>query len=459
VGERNLRASRGLNIERTRAGRALRCALFTTLAALAAAVLIAGLPVASATAIFRAFSPTSPWNHTAVPTASGNPWAAQFTDRPGTPLRLSGTPDNVTYAAPIFFAQRTDPTAPVTVTQPDWLPDGDTGWDRRPIPVPLGVEPASGADGHLTVVSADRRTAWDFLGCTQAGPMGYVARVVVQWDLTGPGYSGEDRETSARGSGAPLINSSLRADEALNGIRHALGFTVPRVSSSYVVPATHSDGKQGSHVIKYGMRFVLRADYPVAANASVGVVNLIYALKTYGAYLVDQGADFEIDADFTHPEIWQQAGLNSKSLAIQPSDLRPAELGTPPPIPTVVLPVKQSRRPTVRLRANRRPIRVGARLHVSGRVRGQVVGYERVTIKAFTHGKWRFLLEARLKRDGRFATGTRLRLHLRPGRLGRTRALLVLRHLHFPPAIRSLRLRATVRGFGHSKVIHVGIRR
>jgi hypothetical protein len=415
--------------------------------------------VASATAIFRAFSPTSPWNHTAVPTASGNPWAAQFTDRPGTPLRLSGTPDNAVYGAPVFFAQRADPTAPVIVTQPDWLPDGDTRWDRRPVPVPLGVKPASGADGHLTIVSADRRTAWDFLGCTQAGPIGYVARVIVQWNLNGPGYSVEDRETSARGSGAPLISSSLRAEEALNGIRHALGFTVPRVSFSYVLPATHSDGKQGPNAIKYGMRFVLRADYPVAANASVGVVNLIYALKTFGVYLVDQGADFEIDADFTHPEIWQQAGLGSKSLDIQPSDLRPAELGTPPPIPTVVSPVKESGGPpSVRLRANRRPIRVGTRLHVSGWVRGRLPRRERVAIEAFTHGRWRFLLGAKLKPNGRFATGTTLRRRLRPGRSGHRKARLVLRHLHLPVA-RSLRLRATVRGFGHSNVIHVGIRR
>ena len=64
------------------------------------------------------------------------------------------------------------------------------------------------------------------------------------------------------------------------------------------------------------MRFVLRPDYPVPANASVGVVNVIYALKTYGVYLVDQGADFEIDADFTSPELWQQAGLSSKTLDI-----------------------------------------------------------------------------------------------------------------------------------------------
>jgi hypothetical protein len=230
------------------------------------------------------------------------------------------------------------------------------------------------------------------------------------------------------------------------------------VSSSYVIPATHSDGRQGPGAIKYGMRFVLRPDYPVSASASVGVVNLVYALKAYGAYIVDQGADFEIDADFTHPEVWQQAGLSSKSLDIQPSDLRPAVPGIPPPIPMIFTPVTQSSLPpTVRLRGNRRPIRPGSRLHVSGRVRGERVGYERVSVQAFTRGKWRFLLGAGLTRGGQFAAGTTLRLLLSPGRLGQTPERLALRHLHLTTG--PLRLRATVRGFSHSNVIHVRIHR
>jgi hypothetical protein len=446
-----LRESGGLTIERIR-GRALRCVVFFMLAALLAIAVIGGLAVSQADAIFRAFSPTSPWNQTAVATSSSNPYAAQFTDHPNLPIRLSGTPDTITYAAPIYFAQPGDPKAPVTVTQRDWLPDGSTGWNGKPIPVPIGVRPAPGTDGHLTIVSADRRTAWDFLGCTQAGPMGYVGRVIVQWNLNGPGYSTEDDETSARGSGAPLISSSLRADEALNGVRHALGFTVPRVSSDYDWPATHSDGKQGPNAIKYGMRFVLRPDYPVGADAPVGIVNVIYALKTYGVYLVDQGADFEVDADFTRPDLWQLTGLSSKSLDIHSSDLRPAELGTPPPIPMIIPPAKRaSRPPTVRLRANRRPIRVGSRLHMSGRVLGELVGYEHARVQVFTRGAWRHLVGTRVRRNGRFAVRVRLK---RSG----LRLMLRLRHLRVP-AGSALHLRAKVRGFGGSNVIRVRLRR
>ena len=184
--------------EGTRAGRAFRGAL-----AFAACLLaIVGPTATPAAAIFRAFSNASPWNGTAVPVASTNPYASQFADPPGFTMKLSGTPDNITHGSPIFFSQPGDPTAPVTVTQPDWMPKGDTQWDGKPVPVPVGVAPAPGQDGHLTVVSADRETAWEFLGCRQAGQMGYVAKLVAQWDLTGPGYSTQGENTSARGSGA-----------------------------------------------------------------------------------------------------------------------------------------------------------------------------------------------------------------------------------------------------------------
>jgi hypothetical protein len=208
------------------------------------------------------------------------------------------------------------------------------------------------------------------------------------------------------------------------------------------------------------MRFVLRPDYPVPADASLGIVNVTYALKTYGVYLVDQGADFEMDADFTHPDLWQEAGLGFKSLDVQPSDLRPAQLGTPPPIPTIVSPVTESRRASlVRLRANRLPIRVGSRLHLSGRVRGELVGYERVGIEVWKRGAWRYLLGGGVARDGRFAVGTRLlERPVRGSTAGRRRAGLLLRHVHVR-AGSGLRLRAIVRGFGRSNVVRARLGR
>ena len=185
---------------------------------------------APAAAPWRAFAPSSPWNVPAAPEsiAPTNPYADQFAGSPTHQMALSGTPDNPIWSSPIFFASPGDPLASVDVGQPGWSPQGATKFNGQPIPVPAGVTPASGADGHLTVVSADRHTAWEFYKATAAGPAGYKADVVVQWDLTGPGYATRLDDNSARGSGTPLIATTLRADEALNGVNHALGITVPR---------------------------------------------------------------------------------------------------------------------------------------------------------------------------------------------------------------------------------------
>ena len=194
---------------------------------------------------FRAFSATSPWN---VPAAqkgtitSGNPYASQFTSY-SSELQISGTPDNPDYSSPVFFASPGDPTTTRVSLTTDWSPTRDLAWDRGPIPIPAGAYPAPGSDGHMTIVSADRTKAWEFWRCTSVSAAGLTTAVIVQWNLTGPGYSAFRGENTARGSGTPLISTSLTAEEALNGVNHALGITVPRVTSDYVYPvATHSDG-------------------------------------------------------------------------------------------------------------------------------------------------------------------------------------------------------------------------
>ena len=147
--------------------------------------------------------------------------------------------------------------------------------------------------------------------------------MVSQWDLKGLGYSAYQGENSARGSGTPLITTTLTAEETMNGIDHALGITVPYVSSSYMYPvATKSDGNRGADAVKYGQLFVLRSDYPVPATAGVGERNIIQALKTYGAYVVDQGASFELDASSTDAARWAETGLRMSTLSILPTDMR-----------------------------------------------------------------------------------------------------------------------------------------
>jgi hypothetical protein len=414
---------------------------------------------------WRAFSPSSPWNVPAAPEsiAPSNPYADQFAGSSGFQMKLSGTPDNPRYANPIFFAQPGDPLASVKVGQPGWAPKGATKYDGKPIPVPAGVDAAAGSDGHLTVVSADRRTSWEFWRATAAGPGGYTTEVIVQWDLTGPGVSTHRGDNSARGSGTPLIPTTLRAEEALNGIHHALGITVPSVSSDYIMPpASKSDGNDGPGAIKYGMLFVLRPDYPMPPNAGIGESNVIQALKTYGAYVIDQGADFEMDADFTHPELWAQAGLSQNTFDFTGADMRPAKAG---PVPPAQSPAKSTqerkngkRGKRVRISVNRRSLGLGGQLRISGKVRGKVRPDARVRFQVRTAASnWRRLRRKPVNADGTFATWPRFLRAVRAARAGKAKRFK-LRDVHLSQRTRVIRIRAVVTGAGRSNVVRVRLK-
>jgi hypothetical protein len=422
---------------------------------------LTGLALATATSApaapaWRAFAPSSPWNVPAAPQsiAARNPYASQFAGSPRFTMKLSGTPDNPRYSSPIFFAQPGDPVASVKVGQPGWAPRGNTKWNGQPIPVPAGVTPASGSDGHLTVVSADRSTAWEFWRCTAAGPGGYTTEVIVQWDLTGPGYASVRDDNSARGSGTPLISTTLRADEALNGVNHALGITVPSVSSGYIYPpASHSDGNGGGNRIKYGMRFVLRPDYAPRAGSGIGERNVIQALKTFGAYVVDQGADFEMDADFTHPGIWAQTGLNENSFdftgaAFRPASAGPGGAGAPTRAQGNR---KKGKKRRVTLRVDARRILLGQTLHLSGNVRGTVPRRAQVRIQIpVRHGHWRRLRRKPLNGDRTFATSARF---FRSARASGGK--LKLEHLRLSRHTRLILIRAVVARAGQSNAVRV----
>jgi hypothetical protein len=101
---------------------------------------------------------------------------------------------------------------------------------------------------------------------------------------------------------------------------------------------------------------------------------------------------------------------------------------------------------------------VGARLHLSGRVRGDLFGHELVRIEAFTRGKWRFMLAGKVGAGGRFALRTRLKRSVRHEFPVRRRAEVLLRHFHLS-AGRRLSLRAAVRGIDPSNVARVRLGR
>jgi hypothetical protein len=298
--------------------------------------------------------------------------------------------------------------------------------------MPAGAHEATGSDGHLTIVTADRRYEYDMW---RANVADRTAATIVRFDLAGLGVPADrDNNTSARGSGAPVIPSSVRAEEAVTGIDHALGLTVPSVAADYLFPATHSDGDLGPEAVKYGMLFVLRPDFPVPASASLGERNIIAALKTYGAYVVDQGASMGIDADSTHGDLWSQAGmLGDASMPVHASDWRLVNVGSataagPPPAP--------EQGPRVVLRAALRSVAAGRKLGLRGEVRGGFPTGAKARLMVKSGHRWIRLRQKAIDAGGTFATQVRAQARGR-----------------------ALRIRAVVKGVGRSNVVRVRVRR
>ena len=245
---------------------------------------------------WRPFSADSPWN--SLVTATTALTSTQLGDLGSSGLSATGTPSNPTWGSPVYFATGADPRTTNVRLTTDWSPQDEWRWDGRAVPVPAGAKQEAGSDGHLTIVSPDRTVSFEFWGVTSVSSSGITAKVIAMISLTGPGYAdaSNGQENSARGSGVPLIDTSVRCEEVRYGIQHAFGLTVPaNAAQPFIPPASHSDGSLPSAHLMYGQRLVLRPDFPETGSA--GRVNVIKALKSYGVFVVDQGGGgVEIDA-------------------------------------------------------------------------------------------------------------------------------------------------------------------
>jgi hypothetical protein len=329
------------------------------------------------------FNERSPWNKVAATYGSPVPipstWLPDFDSTNGTrPLDLANSWD---HGKAIFKATSFNPMdatfriADSTQCFDDpagcavWQPTDPThrvadqtaaNPDRIPIPPSVRCPGLPTVDNEhdraLSVISADGRTAWEFWHCTHAATFQepwYTAGVAAKWNLdpddptnSSLGYQdeglGKTGSTSARGSGTPLVTTTITPREAVRGIQHPLGLTVLTVTDAYVnPPASHTDGCSSCARLRYGMLFVLRSNFRPAQAPTIGELNIIDALKRYGAYVVDQGPAFELDGSPNEPTepaisgaLWAQAGVNLRAIGIRPSDLRYVPTpGSPPAVP------------------------------------------------------------------------------------------------------------------------------
>jgi hypothetical protein len=303
----------------------------------------AGTSTTSTTVAGRLFEAPNPW-HTDVSTLPKSAQSDTIIQALNTAGGWGTGSFRIDFSIEVLEANATTPFRTFTPTGDFYSPD----CDHVPFPVPpggalegeTGYQCASDGDCHLIVVHRPTKKLYEMwraniVGSTFQGGCGAV------WDLTKayPATLRGDQCSSADAGGFPIAAMLFSADEVARGsIDHAIRFILPNSrmrSGVYVRPASHAGGPSGgANLPPYGVRFRLRADYPIASLPTEGARVVARALQRYGMILSDGGnIALTAQSDRFTTNKWSQVGVDSRSLsAIRATDMEVVGLGTPVPL-------------------------------------------------------------------------------------------------------------------------------
>lgn len=247
---------------------------------------------------------TDPTMDTAIPanavlSPSSASWASQLGVKP--------VLDITAYGTGVYQATGSTPTQTVTLTnQGSWGPSALSG---RTVSMPTGqtllnlIPP--GTDGNFAVLQPDGQHEVDIWQPVVSGS-GASAHLVSAsygdyYAFTNAWHNANGGTGSGTGSGkamsaGTILDSELRAALATVNqpgggvIPHALNFSTDISASSFVAPATKSDGHT-SGGIPEGQRIRLNPAINLSAIPGITPLELVIGrtLQTYGAYVTDTG--------------------------------------------------------------------------------------------------------------------------------------------------------------------------
>jgi hypothetical protein len=248
----------------------------------------------------------------------------------------------IDFSIEVLHADAATPMVNFVATGDFFSPD----CDKVPFPLPSGgaLEGESGyqcvsnGDCHLLVVHQPTHKLYEMWRANVKNGTFYGG-CVATWDL-GRSYPANlrgDQCTSADAGGFPISAMLFSADEVAAGsIPHAIRFILPNArirKGSYVHPGTHSTSATSgaSNAPPYGVRFRLRADYPLASLPSEGARVVARAMQKYGLFLADGGTvALTAQSDRFTAHKWSEVAVGSHSLTgIKVTDMEVVGMGTP----------------------------------------------------------------------------------------------------------------------------------
>jgi hypothetical protein len=202
--------------------------------------------------------------------------------------------------------------------------------DRGPYPIPRTVRIEggwnAGGDRHALIVNRGTCKLYELFALRKRNGRWHAGSGAI-FDLRSNRLRPRGW-TSADAAGLPILPGLARYSEVRKGvIDHALRFTVEQTRKAYVYPARHyASDLTDPDLPPMGMRFRLRADFPVSGYPRQARIVLV-ALKRYGMIVADNGSDWFIsgvpNARWSNDQLHSLHGVHGSDFeVVDTSDLR-----------------------------------------------------------------------------------------------------------------------------------------
>jgi hypothetical protein len=251
------------------------------------------------------------------------------------------------WSFPIFYAQSNTPKVTVVVTGSTLTRKAIAhfGWNIVPIPPearPSGFGSSNYRDGHLVVISHDRKYAWDFYQARRISATEWQATTLRRWDLSKDGINSPyDFLTMPKLCPIPHLHGLVTYEEIKRGyIDHAVAVTVNNQKTNYwgryPCEAYIGGANTNPNPPQGGMRFQLDPSVNIdALGLSPAGKMVAKALQEYGAVSVMNGgqSDFDVlfeNVDFRPDKASWQSLIPSDLNKIPKGKLRVVEAPRPP---------------------------------------------------------------------------------------------------------------------------------
>ncbi len=238
---------------------------------------------------------------TSHPFAAGAPFNVRL-KRPATTVARRGTAEVLSGLASSVGADVYDfgfpiydnvdahtPRVAVTCTEP-W---GTCDLASHAVPIPAGATPAPGSDGSLEIIDPVRGLLYSFWQAHRSSAGAWTTSWGTIESINGPGNRTISGRPANTGSGISAVAGVVTlADLASGRIDHALSFSSRLTCSTFVAPATKSDGHTpGPRCLPEGSRLQLDPAVNLSAIAGITPFELMVgrALQSYGAICKDTG--------------------------------------------------------------------------------------------------------------------------------------------------------------------------